>query len=71
MGVTLVELKAKLADMEETYLLELLQLKSQDLVDRFEDIIEDKFEDLASEIEELGTSDTGEFDDDTDVRSEG
>jgi len=62
--VTLVELKAKLADMEETYLLELLQLKSEDLVDRFEDIIEDRFEDLVGEIEEME-------DDGDEVRSEG
>ena len=61
--ITLVELKAKLADMEETYLLELLQLKSEDLVDRFEDIIEDRFEELIGEIEEFEN-------DDNEVRSE-
>ena len=55
--LTLVELKAKLADMEETYLLELLQLKSEDLVNRFEDIIEDRFDELMGELEELEDED--------------
>lgn len=51
--VTLEELKSKLADMEETYLLELLQLRSQDLVDRFGDLIEDRYDELIGELEEI------------------
>jgi hypothetical protein len=38
--------------MEETYLVELLQINSSDLVDRFQDIIEDKFEYLKGELED-------------------
>lgn len=38
--------------MEETYLLELLGITSQDLVDKFEELIQDKFDDLFGELEE-------------------
>ena len=38
--------------MEETYLLELLGINSSDLVDKFDELIEEKFEDLFSELEE-------------------
>lgn len=55
--VTLEELKSKLADMEETYLLELLQLRSQDLVDRFGDLIEDRYDELIGELEEIEDND--------------
>lgn len=51
--VTLEELKGKLAMFEETSLLELLQLTSQDLVDRCGDLIEDRYDDLVGEVEEL------------------
>ena len=52
MELTMKDLKERLAKMEETYLLELLDIKSEDLVDRFGDTIEDRFDDLLSEIEE-------------------
>ena len=40
----------KLKTVEETYLVELLNLSSEDIVERFADIIEDDFERLAAEI---------------------
>jgi hypothetical protein len=39
--------------MEETFLLELLDLQAVDLVNRFQDVIEDKAEYLFSELEQL------------------
>ena len=52
MEFTLEELKERLARFEECYLLELLQVTSDQLVQRFDDIIEEHFEDLLSELEE-------------------
>lgn len=49
--MTLVELKDKLAEIEETALIDLLGVTSDQLVDRFEDIIEDKFEQLENQVE--------------------
>lgn len=53
MELTLEELKEKLSKCEETYLMELLQLTSGDLVDHFEDFIEEHFDELCGELEEL------------------
>jgi hypothetical protein len=45
------ELTEKLKQLDEQTLLDLLGVSSEDLVDRFEDIIEDKFERLSEAIE--------------------
>lgn len=45
-------MKEELAKLEETYLLELLQISSLDLVEKFEDYIEENYEELIKEIEE-------------------
>ena len=50
---TFKELKLALAQLEETYLVELLNIESDDLVNRFEDIIERDFDRLQSELEEF------------------
>jgi hypothetical protein len=38
--------------LDEVTLLEVLDISSEELVDRFEDIIEDNYEDLLEEIED-------------------
>jgi hypothetical protein len=52
MPLTLEELKEKLAEqIDEITLLDMLGITSYDLVERFEDVIEDKFEKLEREID--------------------
>mgnify|MGYP006290035621 CR=1 FL=1 len=46
MALTLRDLFDRLKMLEETELLEVLGLTSEEIVDRFEDIIEDRFEQL-------------------------
>ncbi len=50
MNLTLAELKEKLMQFDEIDLIELLNLTSEDILERFEDIVEDKFEILQKEI---------------------
>ena len=50
MNLTLAELKEKLMQFDEIDLIELLDLTSEDILERFEDIVEDKFEILQKEI---------------------
>jgi hypothetical protein len=51
--LTLAELKGLLASqVDEVDLLELLNITSEDLVERFEDLIEARFEFLSQEFEE-------------------
>ena len=50
MNLTLAELKEKLMQFDELDLIELLDLTSEDILDRFEDIVEDKYEMLRKEI---------------------
>lgn len=50
MTLTFNELKDRLKALDEVTLLELLDLKSDDIVDRFEDLIEDKQEQLEKEF---------------------
>ena len=53
MELTLEELKEKLAErVDEVTLLDLLAITSYDLVERFEDIIEDKYDKLMKEIQD-------------------
>ena len=50
MNITFEELKEKLQRIDEVTLLELLDLRSEDIISRFEDVIEDKQELLMREI---------------------
>lgn len=50
MNLTLAELKEKLMQFDELDLIELLDLTSEDILDRFEDVVEDKYEMLRKEI---------------------
>lgn len=51
MPLTLVEIKERLKQIPEDDLLELLQLTSEDIVERFSDIIEDNADALEREVE--------------------
>lgn len=51
MNITFEELKEKLQRVDEVTLLELLEIRSDDIVDRFEDFIEEQQEKLMREIE--------------------
>ncbi len=51
MNLTIDELKDKLMQFDETVILELLDLTSSDILNRFEDVIEDNYEHLIKEIE--------------------
>tara|TARA_R110001632_G_scaffold12679_1_gene43956 strand:- start:34 stop:207 length:174 start_codon:yes stop_codon:yes gene_type:complete len=50
--MTLVDLIDKLKHIEEVTLMELLEISSDDLVDRFVDKIEEKFETLEKEVDD-------------------
>lgn len=52
MSLTLVELKERLKKLDETILCEVLDISSEELVDRFEDLIEENFEELESDLED-------------------
>lgn len=49
----LTELSDKLKDMDEITLLELLNITAEDIVDRFQDTIEDNAEYLIREVEDI------------------
>jgi hypothetical protein len=51
MNLTFEELKEKLQRVDEVTLLELLEIRSDDIVDRFEDYIEEQQDKLMREIE--------------------
>jgi hypothetical protein len=51
MSVTFNDILEKLKQMDEVSLLELLDLRSEDIVDRFMDHIEDMVEKLEKELE--------------------
>jgi hypothetical protein len=50
--MTLTELQEKLKEVDEITLMELLNVSSEDLVERFVDVIEDKFDTLVQEYGE-------------------
>jgi len=52
MSMTLEELKEHLQALDETLLVELLQLESATIVERYEDIIINKFSDLEEQLED-------------------
>ncbi len=51
MNLTFEELKEKLQRVDEVTLLELLEIRSDDIVERFEDFIEEQQDKLMREIE--------------------
>lgn len=51
MNLTFEELKEKLQRVDEVTLLELLDIRSEDIVERFEDFIEEQQDRLTREIE--------------------
>lgn len=52
MSMTLTELQEKLKEVDEITLMELLNVSSEDLVERFVDVIEDNFDTLVQEYGE-------------------
>jgi|DEB0MinimDraft_3_1074331.scaffolds.fasta_scaffold36185_2 hypothetical protein len=48
--LTLPELKERLIQFDEVDLIELLDLTSEDILDRFEDVVEDRYEQLRKEV---------------------
>lgn len=55
MALTFEEVKERLKTFDETTLMELLEISSEDLVDRFDDIIEDNFERYEAEVSDQGS----------------
>jgi hypothetical protein len=51
MALTIHDLKDRLKQINEVDLLELLDISSEDLVERFVDLIEDNFDKLEKEVE--------------------
>ena len=50
MALTLEELKDRLTQLDEVILIDVLQLEAQDIVDRFEDVIERNFVMLEAQV---------------------
>ena len=51
MSITYHELKERLKQIDEISLMEILEISSEDLVDRFDDRIEQKYDILAEDFE--------------------
>jgi hypothetical protein len=51
MALTIHDLKDRLKQINEIDLLELLEVSSEDIVERFIDLIEDNFDKLEKEVE--------------------
>lgn len=52
MSLTFYDLCEKLKKVDEVSLLEVLEISSEDLVDKFQDRVEERFEELVGEFEE-------------------
>jgi len=52
MTVLYVELAEKLKRLDEITLLEILEISSEDLVERFADTIEEKYDELLEKVED-------------------
>ena len=52
MALTIPDIKEKLKLLDEITLLEMLNIRSEDLVDRFSDLIEDNADHLEEEIKD-------------------
>jgi hypothetical protein len=61
MSLTLEELKERLKQLDETLVLELLQLESEDIIDRYEDIIINNFTDLEIQLEDVEDGEAGTY----------
>lgn len=55
MALTFEEVKERLKMFDETTLMELLEISSEDLVDRFDDLIEANFERYEAEVSDPGS----------------
>jgi hypothetical protein len=53
MAMTFEEIRERLKRLDEVLLLEVLNISSEDIVERFADIIEDKLDVLEPELEEI------------------
>lgn len=51
--MTLQDLNEALKNWDEVYLIETLGLRSEEIVNRCQDLIEEKFEELVTEVEEM------------------
>ena len=51
MTLTFAEIKERLKLLDEVTLLEVLNLSAEDIVERFEDVIEERIEVLANDLE--------------------
>ena len=52
MSMTLQEIKDRLMQLDEVTLLEVLNLSSEDIVEAFEDVVVDRFEEFEDEFAE-------------------
>ena len=52
MSLTLRDIMERLGKLDEITLLEVLDISSEELIERFADKIEDKFEELESDLDE-------------------
>ena len=52
MSLTLEEIKERLKRLDEITLLEVLDISSEELVERFTDVIEEKSDELEEDLEE-------------------
>jgi hypothetical protein len=50
--ITLEELKERLMQLDETLLVERLEITSEDIVNRFSDLIENNYQDLIGEFDD-------------------
>ena len=64
MALTFDELLEKLKREEETLLVEILEIRSEDIVNRFEDFISTRIEYLLDEYDDLVDEDTGNNEED-------
>lgn len=53
MSLTLVEVCEKLKDVDEVTLLEVLEISSEELIDRFQDRIEERFDEFEEGFTEV------------------
>jgi hypothetical protein len=61
MTITFIELLDRLKQIDETSLLEILDISSEDLVERFSDLIEDRYDTLIQEFPEDETSQPDQY----------
>jgi hypothetical protein len=57
--LTLQEIKERLSHYDELTLLEILDVSSEELIDRFEDLIEEQYERLVEELSDEYRPDDG------------